>query len=99
MLITLSVLWGGSFFFIGVAVEDLSPLTIVALRVGLTAMTLWSIALLMGLRPPKSARVWMAFVGMGVLNNVIPYVLIVWGQTQIASGLASILNATSHYSP
>ncbi len=95
MLIILSVLWGGSFFFVGVAVADLPPLTIVTLRVGLAAVALWSMALVMGLRPPKIAKVWTAFLGMGLLNNVIPFILIVWGQTQIASGLASILNATT----
>ncbi len=95
MLISLSVLWGGSYFFVGVALSDLQPLTIVTLRVGLAALTLWSIALAMGFRPPKSMSVWLAFSGMGLLNNVIPFVLIVWGQTKIASGLASILNATT----
>ena len=40
-------------------------------------------------------RVWRAFFGMGLLNNVLPFVLIVWGQHRIASGLASILNATT----
>lgn len=95
MLITLSVLWGGSFFFVGVAVADLPPLTIVTLRVGLAALTLWCIALAAGLRPPKQPQVWAAFLGIGVLNNVIPFTLIVWGQTQIASGLASILNAAT----
>ncbi|MBB5321913.1 DMT family transporter [Marinobacter oulmenensis] len=95
MLITLSVLWGGSFFFIGVAVSDLPPLTIVALRVGIAAIALWCFALATGLRPPRQLRVWVAFMGMGLLNNVIPFALIVWGQTQIASGLASILNAAT----
>jgi len=95
MLIALSVLWGGSFFFVGVAVSELPPLTIVTLRVGLAAITLWTIALLMGLRPPKSIKIWLAFIGMGLLNNVIPFSLIVWGQTHITSGLASILNATT----
>lgn len=95
MLIALSVLWGGSFFFVGVAVADLPTLTIVTLRVGIAAIALWSIALIIGQRPPKSIGVWAAFLGMGLLNNVIPFVLIVWGQTQIASGLASILNATT----
>ncbi|WP_421868216.1 EamA family transporter [Motiliproteus sp.] len=95
LLILLSVLWGGSFFFVGVAVTELPPLTIVTLRVGIAATALWGIALAMGLRPPKSAKVWLAFLGMGLLNNAIPFVLIVWGQTQIASGLASILNATT----
>ncbi len=95
MLVVLSILWGGSFFFVGVAVVDLPPLTIVTLRVGLAAMVLWGIVLVMGLRPPKSPGIWFAFFGMGLLNNVFPFVLIVWGQTQIASGLASILNAAT----
>ena len=95
MLVTLSVLWGGSFFFIGVAVSDLPPLTIVTMRVTIAAIALWSIALAAGLRPPKQAKVWGAFLGMGLLNNAIPFTLIVWGQTQIASGLASILNAAT----
>ena len=95
MLVTLSILWGGSFFFVGVAVAELPPLTIVALRVGLAAMTLWVIVLIMGLSPPKNLEVWVAFLVMGLLNNVIPFSLIVWGQTHIPSGLASVLNATT----
>lgn len=95
MLVTLSILWGGSFFFVGVAVAELPPLTIVALRVGLAAITLWIIVLFMGLSLPKSPNVWVAFLIMGLLNNAIPFSLIVWGQTQIASGLASVLNATT----
>jgi drug/metabolite transporter (DMT)-like permease len=93
MLIALSVLWGGSFFFQGVAVRELPPLTIVVARVGLAATTLWIALALMGIRVPGSRRVWMAFFGMGVLNNAIPFSLIVWGQAHIGSGLASILNA------
>ncbi|WP_372880335.1 DMT family transporter [Psychromonas sp.] len=95
MLILLSILWGGSFFFVGIAVNDLPPLTIVALRVSIAALVLWAIAFMIGLRPPKSLKIWGAFVAMGLLNNVIPFVLIVWGQTQIASGLAAILNAAT----
>lgn len=95
LLLGLSMLWGGSFFFVGVAVQELPPLTIVALRVGLAAVGLWLIALVLGLKPPRSPRVWLAFLCMGTINNVVPFSLIVWGQTQIASGLASILNATT----
>lgn len=94
-LIVLSVIWGGSFFFIGVAVKELQPLTIVFARVLLAAVALWCIALVLGERFPTCLRVWAAFLGMGLLNNVLPFILIVWGQTQIASGLASILNATT----
>lgn len=95
MLITLSILWGGSFFFVEVVVTELPPLTIVLLRVGLAAIALWIIASLIGLRPPTSARIWIAFLIMGMINNVIPFSLLVWGQTHIASGLAAILNATT----
>ena len=95
LLLVLSLLWGGSFFFVGVAVQDLPPLTIVALRVSLAAVGLWCVVLILGLRPPRQWQVWLAFLGMGTINNAIPFSLIVWGQTQIASGLASILNATT----
>ena len=95
LLTILSIVWGGSFFFVGVAVEALPPLTIVALRVSLAALALLAIIHFTGLRLPTSPKIWGAFVFMGVLNNVIPFTLIVWGQTHIASGLASILNATT----
>ena len=95
MLVTLSILRGGSFFFVGVAVVELLPLTIVALRAGLAAITLWIIVLFMGLSLLKSPHVRVAFLITGLLNNVTPFSLIVWGQTQIASGLASVLNATT----
>ncbi len=95
MLIVLSVLWGGSFFFVGVVVDSLPPFTIVALRVALAAATLYLVLRVTGERLPKKTEVWWAFVGMGVLNNAIPFCLIVWGQSHIASGLASILNAVT----
>ena len=95
LLLILSVLWGGSFFFVGVAVKALPPLTIVILRVGLAALALNLIVRATGLRMPREWRYWKAFLGMGLLNNMIPFCLIVWGQTHIASGLASIFNATT----
>ncbi|MFW2368983.1 MAG: DMT family transporter, partial [Desulforhopalus sp.] len=48
-----------------------------------------------GLRMPSNPKILVAFIFMGILNNFIPFTLIVWGQTHIASGLASILNATT----
>lgn len=94
-LLVLSVLWGGSFFFVGVAVGDLPPLTIVALRVGLAALGLGAVVLLAGERMLFERRIWLAFAVMGLINNAVPFTLIAWGQTHIASGLASILNATT----
>ena len=94
MLLSLSFLWGGSFFFVGVAVTGLPPLTIVTLRVAIAASILWMILLFSQHKAPKTAKLWRDLFIMGLLNNVIPFSLIVWGQTHIASGLASILNAT-----
>lgn len=95
MLLTLSVLWGGSFFFVEVAVAELAPLTVVTLRVSLAACALWTYGACIGLRVPRSVRIWLSFLVMGLVNNVLPFSLIAWGQTEIASGLASILNATT----
>ncbi|MCJ2142598.1 DMT family transporter [Methylobacterium sp. E-066] len=95
MLLALSVLWGGSFFFTGIALSGLPPLTLVVLRVGLAALILNLVLPLTGLRLPRGLRIWTACLGMSLLNNVLPFCLIVWGQTHIASGLAAILNATT----
>jgi len=95
MLLGLAVLWGGSFFFNGVAVRELPSFTLVWLRVAVAAAALLSALRILGQRMPTGRRVWAAFFGMGLLNNVLPFVLIVWGQHRIASGLASILNATT----
>ncbi len=95
MLGALSLLWGGSFLFNGILVKAWPTVTIVTARVGLAAIALWIIVRLAGIAVPRSREAWLAFLGMGILNNVIPFTLIVWGQTHIASGLAAILNATT----
>jgi drug/metabolite transporter (DMT)-like permease len=95
MLIALSLLWGGSFFFGAVAVKELPTFTIVVCRVGFAAIILNLVVRIMGQKMPVSKQVWSAFFCMGFLNNVIPFTLIIWGQFYIASGLASIFNATT----
>jgi drug/metabolite transporter (DMT)-like permease len=95
MLVALSVLCGGSFFFVGVVVHELPPLTLVLLRVGIAAVILNLVLRALSIPLPREARVWAAFFGMGFLNNLVPFSLYVWGQSHIASGLASILNATT----
>ena len=95
MLLLLSFLWGGSFFFISVAVSELPPFTLVTMRVGLAAVTLWLVLLVSGYPITKSPEVWRAFMMMGLLGNALPFSLIAWGQTHIGAGLASIINATT----
>lgn len=95
LLILLSILWGGSYFFAGVVVKELPPLTIVLARVALAAAILVPIHWMLQGRLPLDLKSWTPFIVMAILNNVIPFSLIVTGQTQIASGLASVLNATT----
>ena len=75
MLLALSVLWGGSFFFTGIAVKELPPLTIVVLRVGLAAAMLYLALRLLGVSLPRERRAWIAFFGMGLAqqcDSVLP---------------------------
>ncbi len=95
LLALLSMLWGGSFFFIELAVEELKPFTVVLGRTAPAAAALIAYVYLRGDRIPASPRLWGAFLVMGALNGFFPYTLIVWGQVQIESGLASILTATT----
>ena len=95
LLALLSLLWGGSFFFIGVAVKELPPLTLAALRVGLAALILWASAPLTGAALPRSGKALAALALLGLGNNALPFALIAWGQTHLAAGLASILNAAT----
>ena len=95
MLITLATVWGGSFLFNAILVTELPIITIVAIRVTVAALALWGFVRVTGRKIPASPKVWGALLILGVLNNAIPFSLIVQGQTQITSGLASILNATT----
>lgn len=95
LLFGLSIVWGGSFFFNGIAIRELPPLVIVCARMCLAATILNVVVVVSGHRLPLTRQTVPAFFGMGLLNNVIPFTLIVWGQSHITSGLAAILNATT----
>jgi len=95
LLLALSLVWGGSFFFAKIAVAEIPPLTLVLARVGLAAAALHLALRASGVRFPVEARTLRALLVMGALNNAVPFTLIFWGQQEIASGLASILNATT----
>lgn len=95
ILLFLSVLWGGSFFFIEIALESVRPFTLVLIRVALAAAMLWAFLWWRGqrlARPPGAVTAWLV---LALLNNVIPFVMFAWAQEEITGGLASILNATT----
>mgnify|MGYP000741498167 CR=1 FL=1 len=95
LLLLLAAVWGGSFFFAEIALREVSPLTITLHRVFWAVPMLAVLVMLKGVKIPRSPQIWAAYLGMGALNNAIPFSLIFWGQTQIESGLASILNGTT----
>jgi drug/metabolite transporter (DMT)-like permease len=95
LLVLLSLIWGGSYLFVGIAVKDLSPLNIVMARIVIAAATLLPLHLVLIGSLPRGRGPWLAIAGLSLFNNVIPFILITTGQTMITAGLASVINATT----
>ena len=95
LLVFLSVLWGGAFFFAAIAVKQVEPFTLAFLRMALGALALAAVAAVLGLKFPKDRAVWIGLLLLGVIGTAAPFSLIYWGQTEINGGLASILNAAT----
>jgi drug/metabolite transporter (DMT)-like permease len=94
-LLLLGLIWGGSFLSIRLALNEIPVATAVLHRTGWAMLVLWAVVVAARLPIPRDPRVWGAFVVMGILNNVIPFGLMSWGQLHIESGLTSILNAAT----
>lgn len=92
-MMLLAMIWGGSFLSIRVALDEITPLTSVAHRTTWAMLVLWAVIAVMRIPLPRDPKIWFSFLVMGLLNNVIPFTLMAWGQLHIESGLTSILNA------
>ncbi|MGE0750313.1 MAG: DMT family transporter [Variibacter sp.] len=95
LLIFLSILWGGMFLFVNIAVQEIPVLTLVFARVFLAAAALAPLLYIKRLRLPSTFKYWQPFIVLSLLNNIIPFVLIARAQEEIAIGLASVLQATT----
>ncbi len=95
LLLALSLLWGGSFMFVGIAVKELPSLLIVFLRVAIAAAVLLPVHMIFQGDLPRDKASWITAGGMSLFNNVIPFTAIVYGQHHISAGLAAVLNATT----
>ncbi|MGB3330851.1 MAG: EamA family transporter [Thermomicrobiales bacterium] len=93
LLLLLATVWGASYFFVKVAVEDVGPFTVAFVRVLLAGLLLFAIMKVRGLSLPRSRDTWIAYLVLGLTNSALPYSLIFWGETRIPSGLAGILTA------
>jgi drug/metabolite transporter (DMT)-like permease len=94
-LLALAAIWGGAFFFGKVAVGEVPPFTIVLCRVVIAAVVLNTVLLLTGRRLPADPQLWRMIAVLSLLNNIIPFSLIFWGETRISGALASILGSTT----
>lgn len=91
----LGAIWGASFVSVRIALDEIGPLTAVAHRTFWAMLVLWGIVLALRMPVPREARIWLGFLVMGLLNNLIPFSLMAWGQLHVESGLTSILNAST----
>ena len=94
-LLLLGLIWGGSFLSIRIALDEVPVVTSVLHRTGWAMLVLWAVVFMARLPVPRDPKVWMGFLVMGLLNNVIPFGLMTWGQLYIETGLTSILNAAT----
>jgi drug/metabolite transporter (DMT)-like permease len=95
VLLLLGAVWGASFLFIKVGVQEMAPETLVALRLAIASVILLGVLYARGLRLPGSWRIWADFLFLGVVGLIFPYLLITWSEQSIPSGMAAILNATT----
>lgn len=94
-ILLLAAIWGPSFLFIKVAVQEIPPITLVMARVALASLTLFLIIRAQGRKLPPLGRVWFHFAFMGFFAHALPFVLFSWGELHVDSALASILNGTT----
>ena len=94
LLLLLSLIWGGSFTLIKVAIVTIPPFTMVAARVTIAAVVLALVAMAQGHALPRQKQMWGALFVQGLLQSALPFTLISWGEMHIGSGLAGVLNAT-----
>jgi drug/metabolite transporter (DMT)-like permease len=98
LLLTLALIWGASFMFIEIALEDLEPTTLMAARIVVSAVCLvFALVVMHGVRGAtrELADAGVGAYGLGVINSAIPFTLIAWGQTHVDSGTAAISNAST----
>ena len=95
LLLLLSVLWGSSFLLIKYALKGFQPFSIVLLRVAIASIVLYIVIRIQGKSLPKDKKLWRDFIVIALFNNAIPFSIIMWAETHISSGLASVLNASA----
>ena len=92
--IFLTSIWGASFLWIKIAVQEMSPLTVVTLRLFMALLTLMVFLVVKKPGVPRGWRLWGVLLLQGLLSTAIPWLFITWAEKSIDSALATVLNAT-----
>jgi drug/metabolite transporter (DMT)-like permease len=95
LLLALATLWGASYSFIRVGVETIPPINLIAARTLIAAALLGAVMAARQIPLPRDPGTWRNFVVQALLNSVVPFTLIAWGQQVVEAGLATILNSTA----
>jgi drug/metabolite transporter (DMT)-like permease len=93
LLLALVAMWGSSFMFNKLGVATVPPLTLVAARLAIGALTLVVLLYAKGIRLPPAGAIWIAYAVLGLVGNALPFFLITWGQQVVDSAVAGILMA------
>ncbi|WP_417432597.1 DMT family transporter [Kiloniella sp.] len=93
LLVLLGAIWGSSFFLIKITLESITPVTLTAFRLFFASIVLSGLVLILGKRFPRDLQTWGYYALIGITGNILPFVLISWGELHIDSGLAAILMA------
>ncbi len=97
-LINLGIIWGASFMAVSVALNDMGPMSIAAVRILIGALSVLALIRVMGISLPSLSSgegriIWLAAAGMGFFSNALPFTLLSWGQTYVNSGFAGVCMA------
>lgn len=97
-LLILGIVWGASFLFSAIALRDFGPMTIASVRISLGAVLLVAVSYAIGSGLPKwngpnGRLIWAIAAALGLLSNALPFALLNWGQTYVASGFAGVCMA------
>jgi len=95
LLLLLATLWGASYTFIKLGVASIPPVTFIAARTTIAAVSLLAVLRWRGVRMPADVVLWRRFLFQACLNSVIPFTLIAWAEQSVDAGLATILNSSA----
>lgn len=95
LLTLLALLWGSSYLFIRIALTDIPPITLIAIRVGIASLFLLVVMFCRSERFPRDGKVIGTLLIQSVFNSLGAWTILAWGQQHVESGLASVLNSTS----